>query len=188
MAKKKSTARLVTLGVLGFIVFLLLGSLVFVEIAIVSLNSSMEQKQTEVVAAFDERSLAVNELVKALKPKMSLDPKPFEDLANAEKQLNASKDVKSLSEANLKVDLAIDNLVYVMQDKYNYLETPEILDIEADIDSARNRIVMESTDFNSVAKEYNFATTNFPGDFLSSIFGHTTTEIFKIVEYKNLVT
>ena len=186
MEKKKKTGRIITISVLCFVAFLLLGSLVFVEVSIVTLNSSLEEKQIDVVEAFEARSKAVDELVSKIQSKMDLETKSFNTLADAEKQLEAATDVKSLSEANLKVDAAIDNLVYVMADKYPYLETPEVLDIESDIDSARNRIVMESTDFNEVANEYNFAVQNFPGNFLSNIFSHQTTETFKIVDYQSL--
>ena len=186
MEKKKKTGRIVFISILCFVAFLLLGSLVFVEVSIVTLNSSLEEKQTDVVEAFEARSKAVNELVAIIKSKMDLETKSFSTLAEAEKALKAATDIKSLSEANLKVDAAIDNLVYVMADKYPYLESPEVLDIESDIDSARNRIVMESTDFNDVANEYNFAVRNFPGNLLSSIFSHQTTETLKIVDYKSL--
>ena len=186
MEKKKKTGRIITISILCLVAFLLLGSLVFVEVTIVTLNSSLEEKQIDVVEAFEARSKAVDELVSKIQSKMDLETKSFNTLADAEKQLKAATDVKSLSEANLKVDAAIDNLVFVMADKYPYLETPEVLDIESDIDSARNRIVMESTDFNEVANEYNFVVKNFPGDFLSSIFSHQPTETFKIVDYKSL--
>ena len=95
--------------------------------------------------------------------------------------------IKSLSDANIKVDSAIDNLIFVLVDKYIYLESPEVLDIESEIDTARNRIVIASTDFNNVANEYNFAVQNFPGDFLSNIFNHTTTETLKIVNYSKIM-
>ena len=186
MAKKKRTALWVTVGILGFIVVLLLGSLIFVEVSIKNLDTSLDEKQGQVVAAFEARSKVIDNLTKALKSKMSLDPGVFTELEKAEKQLKSATDVKALSDANLRVDMAIDKLFYVMRDKYYYLDNAQLWPIEEDMDSARSRIVIESTDFNSVAKEYNYAIENFPGDFLSGIFGHVKTESFQIVEYKDI--
>jgi hypothetical protein len=187
MAKKKRIGLWVTVGILGFVVLLLVGSLVFVELTIKNLDSSLDELQAEVVEAFDARTEAVNKLVAKIKPKMDLDKDAFVRLEEAEKALKAANDIKSLSDANIKVDSAIDNLIYVLVDKYIYLESPEVLDIESEIDTARNRIVIASTDFNNVANEYNFAVQNFPGDFLSNIFNHTTTETLKIVNYSKIM-
>lgn len=186
MAKKKRTALWVTVGILGFIVILLLGSLVFVEVSIKNLDSSLDEKQNQVVAAFEARSKVITKLTGVLKSKMSLDPEVFTEIEKAEKQLKSATDVKALSDANLRVDTAIDKLIYVMREKYYYLDNAALWPIEEDMDSARSRIVIESTDFNSVAKDYNYAIENFPGDFLSEIFGHVKTESFKIVEYKDI--
>lgn len=184
--KKKRVGLWVTLGALGFIFILLVGSLVFVEVSVKNLGSSLEEKQGQVVEAFEARSKVIDTLIDALKSKMSLDPEVFTELENAEKTLNSANNVKSLSDANLKVDAAIDKLIFVMRDKYYYLETPELLKIEEDIDSARSRIVIESTDYNDVAKDYNYAIQNFPGDFLSNIFKHTPTDVFQIVDYEDI--
>ena len=186
MAKKKRTALWVTLGILGFVVVLLIGSLIFVEISIRNLDSSLEEKQSQVEAAFEARSKVLGDLTDAIKSKMSLDPKVFTDLEKAEKELEAAVGVKALSDANLKVDQANVNIFFVMRDKYYYLETSELWIIEEDIDSARSRIVIESTDYNDVAKDYNYAIANFPGDFLSNIFEHNETEVFQIVDYEDI--
>ncbi|MBE6761337.1 MAG: LemA family protein [Ruminococcaceae bacterium] len=186
MAKKKRTALWVTLGILGFVIALLLGCLIFVEASIKNLDSSLDEKQGQVVAAFESRSEALKDLSNAVKSKMDLDPQVFTELENAEKQLKAAADVKAMSDANLRVDTAVDNLFFVLRDKYYYLEGPELWKIEEDIDSARSRIVIESTDYNKVAKDYNYAISNFPGDFLSNIFEHNKTEVFQIVEYKDI--
>jgi len=187
MAKKKRIGLWVTVGILGFVVLLLVGSLVFVEVTIRNLDSTLDERQVEVVAAYEARTEAVNKLVSRIKPKMDLDADAFKTLESAEKLLKDANDVKSRSEANLEVDKAIDNLVFVMLDKYMYLNTPEVIEIESEIDTARSRIVLATTNFNDVAKEYNFAVENFPGNFLSNIFKHTTTETFKIVDYENIV-
>lgn len=186
MAKKKRTALWVTLGILGFVVVLLIGSLVFVEITIKNLDSSLEEKQAQVVAAFEARAKVIDDLTGAIKSKMSLNPEVFTQLEKAEKELSEAKDVKSLSNANLKVDQAIDNIIFVMRDKYVYLDNADLWPVEEEMDSARSRIVIESTDFNSVAKDYNYAISNFPGDFLSKIFGHTSTDSFQIVDYDDI--
>ena len=174
------------MGIVGFVFLLLIGSLVFVEVSINDLGSSLDTKQSEVIAAYEARSKVIDTLEGALKPRMSLDPDVFTKLEKAEKQLKNAEGVKELSDANLEVDQAIDNLIFVMRDKYYYLETPELLAIEEDIDSARSRIVIETTDYNDTAKDYNYAIKNFPGDFLSNIFGHESSETFQIVEYQDI--
>lgn len=184
--KKKHVGLWITLGSIGFIVLLLIGCLVFVEVSINDLESSLDKKQSEVVAAYDARSKVLDTLSKALKSKMSLDPEVFTKLENAEKNLESADGVKALSDANLEVDKAIDNVIFVMRDKYYYLETPELLAIEEEIDSSRSRIVIESTDYNDTVKDYNYAIKNFPGDFLSNIFGHEGAEVFQIVDYEDI--
>lgn len=189
MAKEKKKKRVglwVTLGIIGFIILLMLASLVFVEVSINNLSSSLEQKQTEVIAAYEARSKVLEKLTGSVESRMSLDPDVFTKLKNAQKALETAEDVKACSEANLEVDSAIDNLIFVMRDKYYYLETPEIWEIEDEIDSARSRIVIETTDYNDVANDYNFAISNFPGDFLSLIFGHESTETYQIVDYDDI--
>ena len=186
MAKKKRTTLWVTVGILGFIVILLVGSLVFVEFSIKKLDASLVEKQEQVVQAFEARSKVIDDLKGALKSKMSLDPEVFINLEDSEKKLKNASNIKALSDANIEVDKAIDNIIFVMRDKYYYLETPELWLIEDDMDSARNRIVIESTDYNDVARDYNYAIVNFPGDFLSEIFGHSETATFQIVDYADI--
>lgn len=186
MAKKKRTALWVTLGILGFVVVLLIGCLVFVEVSIKNLDSSLTEKQAQVVAAFEARSRAIDDLSDAVKSKMDLDPQVFTNLEKAEKELEAAKTVKELSDANLKVDTAIDNLFFVLRDKYYYLEGSDLWVIEEDIDSARSRIVIEYTDFNDTANDYNYAISNFPGDFLSNLFKHSKADVFQVVDYKDI--
>lgn len=182
---KKRTGLWVTLGVIGFVVLYLLGSLIFVAATMESLSSSIETNQAAVVEAFKARSVAVDELVNAIKPKMSDEQKAFEKLAKAESELEKAVGTKALSDANIQVDAAINNVVYIMIDKYYYLETPEILEIEGKIDTARNRIVTESTNYNKNAKDYNFAVKNFPGDFIAKIADHKTVDLFQIVDYSS---
>lgn len=186
MAKKKRTVLWITLGILGFVIVLLIGSLAFVEFSIRSLDSSLTEKQGQVVEAFEARSKVIDDVTDALKGKMSLDPKAFTELENAEKELEAANDVKALSDANLKVDQAIDNLFFVLRDKYAYLDNAALWPIEEELDSARSRIVIESTDYNDVAKDYNYAIANFPGDFLSNIFDHNSADTFQIVDYADI--
>lgn len=184
--KKKRVGLWITFGSIGFIILLLIGCLAFVEVSINDLGSSLDKKQSEVVDAYDARAKVLDRLTDSLKSKMSLDPDVFVKLEKAEKNLEEAEGVKALSDANLEVDKAIDNVIFVMRDKYYYLETPEILAIEDEIDSSRSRIVIESTDYNDTVKDYNYAIENFPGDFLSSIFGHESSEVFQIVDYEDI--
>ena len=184
--KKKSLGLWIALGIIGFVILLMVGSLVFVEVSINNLSTSLEQKQTEVIAAYEARSKTLEKLTGMIESKMKLNSDVFTRLERAEAALEKAEDVKALSDANLEVDSAIDNLIFVMRDKYYYLETPEVWEIEDEIDSARSRIVLKTTDYNDVAKDYNFAIENFPGDFLSSIFGHEGTETFQIVDYDDI--
>ena len=187
MANKKRTGLWITLGIVGFIFVLLIGSLAFVELTIKNLDSSLNEKQSQVVEAFEARSNALNNLTNMLKGKMSSETKVFTELENAEKELKTAIGIKALSDANLKVDLAIDKLIFTMRDKYPYLQTiEELSDVTENIDSARSRIVMTSTGFNDVAKDYNYAIQNFPGDFLSNIFSHSETDVFQIVDYDDI--
>jgi len=191
--KKKRLGLWITLGIVGFVLLLLIGSLVFVEISINDLSSSLDTKKVEVVGAFEARSKVSDKLINTFKIKMSQDPNDLKKLQDAfaklevaEKKLKKANDVKALSDANLEVDTAIDNLIFVMRDSYYYYETPDVLTMEEEMDSARSRIVIEYTDYNDVAKEYNYVIENFPGDFLSNIFGHENSETFQIVDYKDI--
>ena len=183
--KKKRIGFWVTLGVIGFIVLLLLSSLVFVAVTMKNLNASIEKNQAEVVTAYKARNDAVAELVNELKPKMSNETKVFELLEKAEQELSVATDTKSLSEANIKVDAAVNNIIYVMIKKYYHFETPFVLEIEEKIDGARNRIVTECTNYNKVAKDYNFAVQNFPGDFIAKLADYEKVDLFQIVNYQS---
>lgn len=181
--KKKRTSLWVTLCIIGFVVLLLLGSLIFVAVTMENLSTSIEQSKTEVIEAYKGRNEAVAELVQAIKPMMSAETALFTELENAQSELAKATDTKALSDANIKVDTVINKLIYVMISKHYYLYTSDNKEIESKIDGARNRIVTESTDYNTLAKDYNFAVQNFPGNFISKIAGHEVVELIQIVNY-----
>ena len=190
MAREKKKKRLglwITLGIFITIVLLLVGSLVFVEISINNLSDSMATSETQVYEAYDARSLELTKLEKILKSGMSLDPELFTDLKKADQELKNAVGVKAKSEANLKVDTAIDKIFFVMRDKYPHLNIKvDESGIDEAIDTARSRIVMKSTDYNKTAKDYNAAIENFPGDFMASVFDHQSVDIFQIVDYDDI--
>lgn len=186
MAKKKRVGLWVTLGIVSFILILLIGALIFTFVSVKNLNSEIIQKKADVIAAYEARQEHTAKLMNALEKKMSLDPKPFKDLKNAEAELKKATTVKEFSDVNIKVDTAIDFLVFKLRDKYLYLEDNTIMSIQEDIDSARSRIVMESTDYNTVAKDYNFAIENFPGSLAADVLKYEKVDTFQIVDYEDL--
>ena len=185
--KKKRKGLFITLGILITVVLLLLASLIFVESTIKDLSDSIDENLIEVEEAFDARSTQIKEVVKLLKPKMSLDSNLFTELEKADKELKKAVGVKAKSDANIKVDAAIDKIFHAMEDKYPYLQST-VWDsgVDENIDTARSRIVMKSTDYNKVVKDYNYAIENFPGDFIAGIFGHEAADSFQIVDYDDI--
>ena len=98
--KKKRLGLWITLGIVGFVFLLLIGSLVFVEVSINDLGSSLDTKQSEVIAAYEARSKVIDTLEGALKPRMSLDPDVFTKLEKAEKQL---KNAEGANKNSIKI-------------------------------------------------------------------------------------
>ena len=117
---------------------------------------------------------------------MTFDKEPFENLKKANAQLKKADTIEEITNANLKVDSAIDGLVFVMRDKYLYLEGEDVLNVITEVDNARSRIVLEYTEYNTTAADYNYAVDNFPGSMFAYIFGYEKTDTFKTVDYQDL--
>jgi len=89
--KKKRLGLWITLGIVGFVLLLLIGSLVFVEISINDLSSSLDTKKVEVVGAFEARSKVSDKLINTFKIKMSQDPNDLKKLQDAFAKLEEPK-------------------------------------------------------------------------------------------------
>lgn len=184
--KKRGKGIFIFIGIAGFILLLLIASLVFVFVKMQSLDASLEQGKKDITVAFDKRQEVTDKLVNILESKMTFDKEPFENLKKANAELEKADTVEEITNANLKVDSAIDRLVYVMRDKYLYLEGEDVLNVITEVDNARSRIVLEYTEYNTTAADYNYAVDNFPGSMFADIFGYEKTDTFKIVDYQDL--
>ncbi len=180
MAKGKSVARNILISILCLILTLVIASLVFVGVSISSLNSSIETKKIQVVNTFNERKPIIEKLTVRLKIGMSAEKKCFDDIENAQKELERANSVSELSAANKKLQKALDNLRNVMLDKYLYLENEKVMDIEDDLDTVNSRIIIACSNYNEDVGEFNVIIDNFPGDMLAKVFGFEKAEFFKI--------
>ena len=186
MAKKRGKGFIISIGIVGFVLLLLIASLIFVFVSMQNLRDSLEQGKKDIIVSFEKREEVTDKLVNILKSKMTMDGEPFEKLEKVNDQLKKAETVEEITNANLNVDTAIDRLVYVMRDKYLYLEGEDVLNVITEIDNARSRIVLEYTEYNTIAADYNYAVDNFPGSLFASIFGYEKTDTFKIVDYEDL--
>lgn len=183
MAKSKKALRIVIISLVTIIILAVIGAVLFVGITLSSLNDSISLKKQQVMAAFSARDEAVVELTGLLEDKMSLDRDAFERLHVARKQLSDAVTDEEISEANIQVDEAIDNVIYVMKDKYLYLEGEDVQAAEEKIETANNRIVMETIDYNKDVLDYNATTDIFPGNVLADVLGLNQKEtVFKIID------
>ena len=183
MAKSKHILRYIIIGIITVILLAVIGALLFVSLTISSLNDSMAVKKQQLLAAFDVRKEALFELGDLLEDKMSLDRNAFERLYLAQKQLDDAKTDSEISAANIQVDEAIDNLVFVMKDKYLYLEGEDVQAVEDESETANNRIVMETIDYNKDVVDYNATASTFPGNVIVDIFGYEQSAlVFEIID------
>lgn len=183
MANSKKTLRIVIISIVTLIVLAVIGAVLFIGVTLSSLNNSIAVKKAQVITAFSARDEAVVELAGFLEDKMSLDRDAFERLHVARKQLSDAVTDEEISNANIQVDEAIDNLIFVMKDKYLYLENEEIQAVEEKIETANNRIVMETIDYNKDVLDYNTTAKTFPGNVLVDILGLNQKEIvFEIID------
>lgn len=182
VAKSKHILRYIIVGIVTIILLAVIGALLFIGITLSSLNDSIALKRQEVFSAFDARKEALFELTDLLEDKMSLDRDAFESLYSAQKQLDNAKTDEEISNANIQVDAAIDNLIFVMKDKYLYLEGEEVQAAEEKITTANNRIVIETVDYNKDVLDYNATASTFPGNAIISILGYNESEtVFEII-------
>ena len=184
MAKSKNILRAVIISIVTVILLTVIGAVLFIGITLSSLNDSIALKKQDVFSAFDARKEALYELADLLEDKMSLDRDAFERLYLAQKQLDDAKTDEEISNANIQVDEAIDNVIFVMKDKYLYLEGEDIISVEEKITTANNRIVIETIDYNKDVIDYNTTANTFPGNILVDILGYnkskTTFEIIAV--------
>lgn len=191
--KKKRLGLKITLGVVITIILVLLGSLIFVEYSIKDKESEINQKQVEVEEAFDVRSVEVKDFIELLNSKMSVIPEKLTKLEiaiakleAAEKALENASGVKELSDASVKVDLAINNIIDTINNEYDFLKSTIPKAPVEDVETARHRIVISITNHNEAVDEYNNLIQGFPGGFIANIFGHEEKESFLSYEYEDI--
>lgn len=182
MAKSKNILRAVIISIVTVILLTVIGAVLFIGITLSSLNDSIALKKQDVFSAFDARKEVLFELADLLEDKMSLDRDAFERLYLAQKQLDDAKTDEEISNANIQVDEAIDNVIFVMKDKYLYLEGEDVIAVEEKITTANNRIVIETVDYNKDVLDYNATAGTFPGNILVDILGYNKSETaFEII-------
>jgi LemA protein len=179
-----SKAVVITLAVLGFLVFIALSTVgcgVAKYNSFVRMNEEVNQSWSQVQNQYQRRMDLIPNLVNTVKGVANFEKSTFVEVAQARasvnqikltpEMLNDSKALQSFQGAQQNLGTALSRLMVTVE-KYPELKANEnFKDLQAQLEGTENRITVARRKFNEVVQDYNMSIKTFPNNIISGMFG-----------------
>ncbi|MCL2640562.1 MAG: LemA family protein [Phycisphaerales bacterium] len=175
----------VTLGCLGIIVLLILGTLVTgcsMYNGLVTKSQRVDGQWAQVQNVYQRRADLVPNLVQTVAGSANFEKSTLEAVTNARASVgrvsidahNAPADAAKLQEfqqAQGQLSSALSRLLVVSENYPDIKSSQNFRDLQAQLEGTENRIAVERNRFNEVTRDYNTAIHTFPAVLFAGMFG-----------------
>lgn len=174
---KKKTV--VILSIAAIIVVVLISSIVSSYNSIVTMETEVETKQSEIGTQLQRRSDLIPNLVSTVKGYAAHEEEVYTAIADARSKLAGANNVEEMSEADSELSSAISRLLVVVENYPELKANENFIALQDQLEGTENRIAVARNDYNESAKEYNTKIRKFPTNIIAGMFGFEKVDYFE---------
>ena len=176
------------LGIILGIVLLLVLIVVFAVVGkynnLVTLKENVDNAYANIDTQLERRADLIPNLVNTVKGYMNHEEKVISDVTTARENLLKANNAKELSEANSKLDTALNALMVVVENYPDLKANTNFISLQDELAGTENRIAVARKDYNDTVKNYNGTIKKFPTNIIAGMFNFNEKAYFEVSENK----
>lgn len=186
----KNKGLLITLGVIGLLIFMLVSSFIGTFNKLQTLDETVNSQWAQVENQLQRRSDLIPNLVSTVKGYAAHEKSIFIGVADARAKLAGAVkagDMKGVNNANAEFSGALSRLLAVAENYPQLKADQNFIALQDEISGTENRLAVARKDYNESVKEINAIIRTFPTNIIASIAGVKSREYFQVEEAKTAV-
>ena len=178
--KKKGFAAIGVLGVIAIIIIAFVSVYVGSYNSIVSLEQTVDEKASTIKTQLERRADLIPNLVSTVKGYTSHEQSVIDSITDARAAISGASSIKELSEANDKLNSALNNLNVIVENYPNLKADTAFVGLMDELAGSENRIATARTDYNEAVKDYNTKISTIPSSIVAGMMGKEKKEFFEV--------
>ncbi len=170
----------------GIIIAVIVGLVVILGIALISMNNnmvSMEAKVDAELANIDtylqRRADLIPNLVNTVKGYAAHEKEALDSVTEARAKLAGASTVEEKAEADSALTTALNNLLVIVENYPDLKASANFTNLADELAGTENRIATARRDYNDAVQSYNTAIRKFPNSLIAGLFGFEQKEYFQ---------
>ena len=152
--------------------------------SIVEKEESVDTAYSNIDTQLERRADLIPNLINTVKGYMEHEKSVINDITTARENLLKAKNVDELSEANQKLDNAINALMVIVENYPDLKANQNFIALQDELAGTENRIATARRDYNEAVKDYNTLIKKFPNNIIAKMFGFEKHKYFEVAEGK----
>lgn len=173
---------LITLGVIGFIAFLIGGMFIGNYNSITTQDQAVNTSWAQVETQYQRRFDLVPQLVGAVKGILEQEQKVFGDIADARTHYAGAATTNDKVQAANQYESALARLMVIVENYPQLRSQENVTRLMDELAGTENRIAVSRDRYNEQVRQYNVLTKKFPMVLFAGMFGFPTHDFFKSAE------
>lgn len=178
--KKKGFAAIGVLGVIAVVIIAFVSVYVGSYNSIVSLEQTVDEKASTIKTQLERRADLIPNLVSTVKGYTSHEQSVIDSITDARAAISGASSIKELSEANDKLNSALNNLNVIVENYPNLKADTAFVGLMDELAGSENRIATARTDYNEAVKDYNTKISTIPSSIVAGMMGKEKKEFFEV--------
>ncbi|MCR5572504.1 MAG: LemA family protein [Candidatus Saccharibacteria bacterium] len=184
--KKKGIAALGIIGIIAAIGIVLIGFYVGTYNSIIGLEQNVEEKASTIKTQLQRRADLIPNLVSTVKGYTKHEQSVIDSITDAREAINGANSIKELSDANNKLNTALNNLNVVIENYPDLKADTTFIGLMDELSGSENRISTARTDYNNAVKSYNTKISSIPSSIVAGMMGKQSKEYFEVTDESKL--
>lgn len=178
--KKKGFAAIGVLGVIAVVIIAFVSVYIGSYNSIVSLEQTVDEKASTIKTQLERRADLIPNLVSTVKGYTSHEQSVIDSITDARAAISGASSIKELSEANDKLNSALNNLNVIVENYPNLKADTAFVGLMDELAGSENRIATARTDYNEAVKDYNTKISTIPSSIVAGMMGKEKKEFFEV--------
>ena len=177
----------IILGIVLLVVLIVVFAVVGKYNNLVTLKENVDNAYANIDTQLERRADLIPNLVNTVKGYMNHEEKVISDVTTARENLLKANNAKELSEANSKLDTALNALMVVVENYPDLKASQNFINLQDELAGTENRISVARKDYNDAVKEYNTEIKKFPSNVIAGMFNFDKKAYFEVSDNKKEV-
>ena len=173
----------------GMIIAIVVGVVVLLAIALISVNNNLVTMEAQVDAALanidtnlQRRADLIPNLVNTVKGYAAHEQEALDSVTEARAQLAGASTLEEKAATDSELTAALNNLLVIVENYPDLKASANFTQLADELAGTENRIATARRDYNDAVQAYNTAIRKFPSSLIAGMFGFTQKAYFQAAE------